>query len=149
MNWRGSVKGFMEDVFVATAVSLVVLIGIVRTRSAHEDGHLTIMAEVAESVLHYYEDRYPGDSRPRAFIEAKKKKATGDIGRCEYRVARAGAFNAYLQASRGVGADLSGAAALDSAAAAYRENLTGVVDAAEWADHWGARAAGADGTMVN
>jgi hypothetical protein len=36
-------------------------------------------ADCAESVLHIYEDQYPGDDRPRLAIEAARRFAVGEI----------------------------------------------------------------------
>jgi len=52
-------------------------------RCWHYDDYCLLNANVAESVLHIFEDKYPGDERPKLAIEAIRKYKTGDISKSE------------------------------------------------------------------
>src|ERR1035437_6809922 len=81
-------------------------------------------AHCAESVLHYYEDKYPNDNRVRKCIQAARDYAEGKISLKELRVARraaadaAAAADAYVAAVAADAADAADAAAVAAAAAA-------------------------------
>jgi hypothetical protein len=93
-------------------------------------------AEVAETVLHLFERKFPDDDRPRKAIEAAKQYGRGEIDAAAARAARAAAADAaaaFRAASDAAFAaafaafDASGAAR-DAAAAA---NASAVVDYAD------------------
>jgi len=92
-----------------------------------------IAADFAESVLHIFESKRPGDDRPRKAIQAARDFANGAITAEELRVARADATAAYATAA----ADADAAAADAYAAAA-------AADAADAAAAYAAAAADAD-----
>ena len=67
-------------------------------------------ADCAEHVLHFYEDKYPGDNRPRKAIEMARKFARGKATGEEF--AAAAAFDAAYAADHAAYA----AAAIDFSA---------------------------------
>ena len=79
----------------------------------------------AESVLHYFEDKHPGDKRPRQAIEAARSFANGEItskalaaaGAAAEAAAWAAAGAAWAAAEAAAGA--AGAAAWEAGAAAW------------------------------
>jgi hypothetical protein len=84
--------------------------------------------DVAESVLHIYEAKYPNDKRPREAVEAARLYADGKIAREELRTKRdtayaadtADAYAAYATAAYAAyAAYATDAAAAADAAAAY------------------------------
>ena len=56
---------------------------------------LPILADVAESVLYIFEEKYPEDKRPRLAIEACRKFAKGEISEQELKAAAAAAYATY------------------------------------------------------
>jgi hypothetical protein len=67
-------------------------------------------ADCAESVLHYYEDKYPNDNRVRKCIQAARDYAEGKISLKELRVARRAAADAAAAADAYVAAVAADAA---------------------------------------
>ena len=137
----------MIDVLVAVAVSSMATYMMATGWAEPTPGNLELglCAEIAERTLTIYEEANPGDTRPRKFVEYKKKKAMGEFSGIAYRWARAQAYKAYIESSEKVGAGLSGAAAMEAATAAYREELGGVCKSAALAAYWYAMP---DGTLA-
>lgn len=57
-------------------------------------------ADVADRVLHFFEEVYPGDDRPRKAVEAARAWARGDIAVGDARAAASGAQAAAREADR-------------------------------------------------
>lgn len=55
--------------------------------------------DVAESVLHIYEERYPDDKRPREAIEASKRFANNEITKKELQIIENNAYEASKDAA--------------------------------------------------
>jgi hypothetical protein len=118
-----------------------------------------LAADFAEHVLHFYEEKYPKDKRPRLAIEATRLFAKGKITAAVGAAAWAAAWDAARDAAWGaVGAAAwaaarasAGAAALDAAWAAARaaaldaawDAALDAVGAAAWDAAWGAVGAAA------
>ena len=96
------------------------------------------LADVAESVLVFFEKKHPDDKRPREAIEAIRLFEQGKITKSEFEkysaAAAAAAYSAYSAYSAADAADAaaySAAAAVDAAAAAaYSAAADAAVDAA-------------------
>jgi hypothetical protein len=71
-------------------------------------------ADCAEHVLHFFEDKYPDDKRPREAIEAARKYARGEIDDAAWTAVKTAARAAAGAAARAA----AGAAAWDAARAA-------------------------------
>ncbi len=92
-------------------------------------------ADCAEHVLHFYEDKYPDDDRPRKAIEASRKYARKEID--------AAAWAAASDAASDAARDAAGAAASDAAwYAAWYAAWAAAWDAA-WDAAWAAASAAA------
>jgi hypothetical protein len=102
-----------------------------------------IAADFAESVLHIFESRRPGDDRPRKAIQAARDFANGEINAEEMRVARAAADAAAYAAAYAAAADAAAYAAAYAAYAAYAAAAAAAaaVDAAAYAADAAARKA--------
>jgi hypothetical protein len=94
-----------------------------------------LAADFAEHVLHFYEEKYPEDDRPRKAVEAARQYAQGEI--------EAAASDAAAWAARAAALDAASAAAWDAAWAARAAASDAARDAA-WAAAWAARAAARD-----
>ena len=94
--------------------------------------------DIAESVLHIFEAKYPGDKRPRKAIEAKRLWVTGKISDEKLAATRAAAWAAAWPAARDAARD-----ARDAARAAAGAAWPAAWDAARDAA-WAARAAAGD-----
>jgi hypothetical protein len=75
-------------------------------------------ADCAEHVLHFYEDEYPDDDRPRKSIEAARKFARKEIDDAAWDAARAAAWDAARAAAWAAAWDAARDAAWDAAWAA-------------------------------
>ena len=121
--WEVEVKGAIvrgDDKFAAEQMRLVRLVGVMDERTSR-----LAACDFAESVLHVYEDKYPGDTRPRDCIAVSRRHADGLATREELNTAIAGA------------AEAAGAAAAARAArAAWAASATNAA--------WAAGAAGTD-----
>jgi hypothetical protein len=62
-------------------------------------------ADVAESVLHIYENKYPNDDRPRKAIQAARDYANGLIDSAAWAAARDAAWAAARRCCRALQAD--------------------------------------------
>ena len=78
-----------------------------------------IAADFAESVLHIFESKRPGDDRPRKAIKASRDFANGLISDEERRQARSAADAAYAYAAASAAYAAASAASAASASAAY------------------------------
>ncbi len=80
-------------------------------------------ADCAEAVLHFFEDKYPNDMRPREAINAARKYAVEDISAAAWAAARAAARASAWAASDAARASAWAAAwaASDAAWAAARD----------------------------
>ena len=104
-----------------------------------------LSADFAEHVLHLYENKYPGDDRPRKTVEAARKFARKQITRGEMEAARAAAKAAARDIKDAAGyaalaawdvAWAAWAACEDNARAAVRYAAGNAVLAATWeAEH--------------
>ena len=65
--------------------------------------------DIAEQVLHFFEDKYPKDKRPRLAIEAARKYTSGEISSNDLAAAEAAARDAR-DAARAAWADAEAAA---------------------------------------
>ena len=99
-------------------------------------------ADFAESVLHLYEQRFPGDSRPRASINAARSFANGALSREDLDAARDAAGAAARDAAWDAAGAAAGAAARDAAWAAAGDAAGAAAGdaagAAAWAAAWAA-----------
>ena len=77
-----------------------------------------IACDFAESVLHIFESKRPGDDRPRKAIEAARKFVAGEITREQMQQARTAAYAADAYAADAYAADADDDAAYAAAAAA-------------------------------
>ena len=115
---RGIIHG--DDKFAASSMKLVECIG------TTDESNLRLFAcDVADDVLHLFEERYPNDSRPRTAI---------DVGR---RFARGEATTDELEAA----GDAAGAAAWAAGAAVWAAWAAGAAAWAAGAAVWAAWAA--------
>ena len=74
---------------------------LLRPVDAYTDRSLRLFAcDCAEHVLHYYEDEYPDDNRPRECIEVARRYANGNATDDELDAARAAAWAATGDAAR-------------------------------------------------
>ena len=96
----------------------------------------------AESVLPNYEEKYPGDMRPRNAIEVARRYAHGEATPEEIRAARAAACAAARDAARAAARDAARAAACAAARAAAwaaaRDAAWAAACAAAWSAAWSA-----------
>ena len=108
-----------------------------------------ILADVAESVLHIFEEKNKGDTRPREAIEAIRKWHSGIITEAELKnAADAAAYAAYAAyAAAGAAYAAAGAAAADAADDAASAAAYAAADAA--ADAAYAAAYAADAAAAN
>jgi len=101
-------------------------------RSVSKETARLVACDIAESVLHIFEDKFPNDDRPRKVIEAARRENKD--------AARAAAWVAAARAAARAAAWVAAARAADAArAAAFAAALrcSAALDAA-----WAARAAG-------
>jgi hypothetical protein len=106
-------------------------------------------ADCAERVLHHFEDRYPGDKRPREAIEVARRFAHGEATLEELNAAAAAAAahaaSAYTAATYASAAAAAAAAAAANAASAYTAaTYTAGAAAAAYANAASAYTAGAE-----
>ena len=130
--WEVEVKGAIvrgDDKFAAEQMRLVRLVGVMDERTSR-----LAACDFAESVLHVYEDKYPGDTRPRDCIAVARRHADGLATREELNTAIADAARAA-----GAAAATRAARAVEAARAAGALWAARAVEAAEAA--WAARAA--------
>ena len=80
---------------------------------------LLCAADFAESVLHYFTDKYPNDGRPTKAIQAARDFAAGKIDKTAAAYAAAAADAAAYAAAADAYAAAADAAAYAAAAAAY------------------------------
>ena len=93
-----------------------------------------ILADVAESVLHIFEEKNKGDTRPREAIEAIRKWHSGIITDAELKNAAASAAAAYAAYAAAGAADAAYAAAYAAASAAAADAAGAAADDAAGAD---------------
>ena len=80
-------------------------------------------ADCAEHVLHLYEREFPGDTRVRDTIEARRRYANGQISQAEWEVARQSAYaTAHAAWTAADFTDVSVAYAADAAHTAHAAN---------------------------
>ena len=90
--WEVEDKGAIvrgTDKFAAEQMRLVRLVGVMDERTSR-----LAACDFAESVLHVYEDKYPGDTRPRDCIAVARRYADGLATREELNTAIADAARA-------------------------------------------------------
>ena len=92
----------------------------------------------AEQVLHMYEEKYPGDSRPRNAIEVARRFAVGDATEEDRDAAWAAARAAAGAAAGAAARAAAGAAAGAAAWAAVGDAVWDAASAAAWAAAWDA-----------
>jgi hypothetical protein len=85
--------------------------------------------DCADHVLHFFEDKYPNDKRPREAIEAGRKFAKGEISAAAWNAA----WNAARDAARDAAGDAAGAAAWAAARDAAGAAAGAATGAAAWA----------------
>ena len=113
-EWRGDRIDAGDKLVVSEA-------RLVRKLATWNDRTARLFAcDCAERVLSIFEDKYPGDSRPRTAIEVSRRFAVGDASRASL--------------------DAAGAAARDAARVAAWDAARGAADAA-WGAAYAARAA--------
>ena len=91
-------------------------------------------ADCAERVLHFYEEAYPGDQRPRAAIATARAYARGEATDGELGATVDAADAAYAAAARAADAARAARATVDAADAAYAAAAR-AADAARAAEH--------------
>ena len=109
--WEVEVKGAIvrgTDKFAAEQMRLVRLVGVMDERTSR-----LAACDFAESVLHVYEDKYPGDTRPRDCIAVARRYADGLATREELTAA-------ITDAAWAVGAAANAGRAASAARAAGR-----------------------------
>ena len=115
-EWRGDRIDARDKIVVSEA-------RLVRKLATWNDRTARLFAcDCAERVLSIFEDKYPGDSRPRAAIEVSRRFAVGDASRAELNAARDAAWDATraaADASWGVARDAAWDAARAAAYAAW------------------------------
>jgi len=91
-------------------------------------------ADCAESVVHLFEERYPGDERPRRAIEAARRYARGEIDSAARSAARSAADSAAWSAADSAARSAVWAAwsAADSAARSAVWAARSAADSAAW-----------------
>ena len=77
------------------------------------------VADIAESVLHFYKSKHPGDRRVRECIEAIREYKKGGITREQLEVKRSDAYAAVYAADAAAAYAADAAAAYAAAYAAY------------------------------
>jgi hypothetical protein len=114
-----------------------------------------IAADIAESVLHIYEEKYPNDARPREVIAAARAYARGEITEEQINERRKSAYTAaydaaYDFAAAAYSAAYAAAYAADAADAAYAAYAAGTYYAADaaYAAAYSAAAYSADATAA-
>jgi len=95
------------------------------------------VADIAESVLHIYEEQYPNDDRPRKAIEEAR---SGNRHECDQADAAVYAANAAANASAAAGAYAAAYAAANAAYAAYAAAAYSAANAAVYAAAYAADA---------
>lgn len=88
-------------------------------------------ADCAEHVLHFFEDKYPDDDRPRKAIETVRLYANGKIDAAAWAAAWAAAGAAAGDAAWDAAGAAAGAAAREAARAAARDAAGAAARAAE------------------
>jgi hypothetical protein len=68
-------------------------------RTQEYEDYCLINADIVESVLYIFEEKYHDDSRPREAIDAIRKYKNGEITKKELKVAASAAYAAYYAAS--------------------------------------------------
>jgi hypothetical protein len=95
--WEVEVRGERVDGSNKFAVSSMRL---VREIGSPTDKTLRLLAcDIAEDVLHFYEERYPKDSRVRDCIEVARRYANGEATEQERDAAGVASYAAYAAAS--------------------------------------------------
>jgi len=116
LETSGKVIAHKDDKFVCGKVRLI--------KRMCYDPEVTprlFAADCAEHILHFYEDKYPDDDRPRKSIDAARKFARKQITREEMAAVWAAAWYAAWDAARAAARAAAGDAAGDAARAAARD----------------------------
>ena len=92
----------------------------------------------AESVLHIYEAKYPGDNRPRQATEVARRYATGEATAAELSAARAASAAARAASAAASAAWAASYAASDAARAAASDAASYAASYAAWAASYAA-----------
>ncbi len=125
---RGVIHG--DDKFVASSMKLGQCIG------TTDESNLRLFAcDVAEDVLHLFEERYPNDSRPRTAIDVGRRFVSGEATKDELDAARA-AVRAAAGAAAGDAAWAAAEAALAAALAVAWDVAGDAAWDAAWAVAW-------------
>ena len=88
--------------------------------------------QCADNTIHYFEEKFPDDKRPRLAIEARRKFKNGEISAEELTAARSAAWSAARSAAD---------SAVRSAARSAAESAT---DSAAWSAAWSAARSAAE-----
>jgi len=93
-EWSGSLSGFLDLDKITRKDKMWVFV-----RSVSTDLKRKFAIEVAESVLHIFEEKYPNDKRPREAIVAAKLFLNGKLSRKAAAAYAAYAAAAYADAA--------------------------------------------------
>lgn len=133
-SWKELLKSLGKTKADYTEVSIRYILDILgvadaiwalRAVEGHDKEIRLFACECAESVLHFFEEKFPDDNRPRNAIESARRYANGEEGEDELIAARAAA--AAARAAAGAATWAAGDAAGDAAGAA-----AGAARAAAW-----------------
>lgn len=109
-EWSGTRLEFLELEKISDRDKLWVML---RPETLSEKQLHLLACDFAESVLHFFENEYPDDRRPRQAIEAKRRWVSGEISDSELQTASAAAIDAARATAKVTSA--ASAAAIDAA----------------------------------
>jgi len=95
-------------------------------------------ADCAEHVLHHYEDRYPGDDRPRKAIEMARAVARGEATSAAWSAAESAARSAAESAARSAARSAAWSAAASAAGSAAESAAVSAAASAAASAAWSA-----------
>ena len=114
VTYLGKTEADDDELSIATIIEsngIKDAIWALRAVDGHDKEIRLFAADCAESVLHIYEDKYPGDDRPRKAIQAARDYANGLIDAAARDAARAAAWDAAWAAAWAAAGDAAWAAA--------------------------------------
>lgn len=135
-DWSGTRLEFLELEKISDRDKLWVML---RPETLSEKQLHLLACDFAESVLHFFENEYPNDNRPRQAIEAKRRWVNGEISDSELQTAWAAAWDARAARAAWAAWDARDASAAARAASATAKAARVASAASDTA--WTARAA--------
>ena len=137
-EWSGNLSEFLDLTDITHKDKLWVFF-----RSIERKTIQLVASDFAESVLHFFESKYPNDKRPRLAIEAARSGINPRASAYAAYAARASA--AYAASAAAYAADAAASAAYTASAAAYayaaRASAAYAASAAAYAASYAASAA--------